>query len=244
MIREVIGVTADAKRKQLLARDVMTRNICVVHPEARINEIANALIIHGVSAVPVVANGRKIVGIISEGDLFRRWELGTDRCREGIRDVLLNVDRLANNYLRCHAMRARDIMSKKVVSVSERIPISDIADLLDRHHIKRVPVTHAGKLVGVVSRTDLIRALAVYPDNTKMPGTPRRIRDAFFRRLSSQKWTLGTSVKVLVKDGAVELVGTAATDAQAKALGAMAESIPGVKTVKNHIATRLLPSLI
>lgn len=219
----------------LTARDLMTRRVHTIRPDVPIEQAVAILTQRGVSALPVVDKDGRVLGMISEGDLFRRRELGTNRRRRGWLEILVNSDRLARDYIRSHAQTVRDLMTTKVVSATESASAAEIADMLDAHRIKRVPVIRNGKLVGVVSRADLIRALLGRPGKPRKPGDARVIQEAFLQRLRRQPWTLGASVNIAVSDGVVELWGDVATEEQARALGVMAESIAGVTAVRNRL---------
>lgn len=220
----------------LTARDLMTRTVHTIRADAPIEQAVAALTRRGVSALPVVDGDKRVIGMISEGDLFRRRELGTNnRRRKGWLEILVNVDRLARDYIRSHARTVRDVMTTKIVSATEDTSAAEIADMLEAHRIKRLPVTRDGKLVGIVSRADLVRALVGRSEKSRKAGDARVIQEAFMQRLRRQPWTVGASVNIVVSDGVVELWGNVATEEQARALGVMAESIAGVTGVRNRL---------
>lgn len=220
----------------LTARDLMTRAVHTIRADVPIEKAVAILTRRGVSALPVVDRDGRVIGMISEGDLFRRQELGTNsRRRKGWLEILVNVDRLARDYIRSHARTVRDVMTTKVVSATEGTSAAEIADMLEAHRIKRLPVTRGGKLVGIVSRADLVRALIERPGKPRKAGDARVIQEAFMQRLHRQPWTVGASVNIVVSDGVVELWGNVATEEQARALGVMAESIAGVTGVRNRL---------
>ncbi|MHB1218396.1 MAG: CBS domain-containing protein [Alphaproteobacteria bacterium] len=220
----------------LTARDLMTRAVHTIRADVPIEKAVATLTRRGVSALPVVDRDGRVIGMISEGDLFRRRELGTNsRRRKGWLEILVNVDRLARDYIRSHARTVRDVMTTKVVSATEDTSAAEIADMLEAHRIKRLPVTRDGKLVGIVSRADLVRALVKRPGKPRKAVDARVIQEAFLQRLRRQPWTVGASVNIVVSDGVVELWGNVATEEQARALGVMAESIAGVTGVRNRL---------
>jgi CBS domain-containing protein len=220
----------------LTARDLMTRAVHTIRADVPIEKAVATLTRRGVSALPVVDRDGRVIGMISEGDLFRRRELGTNsRRRKGWLEILVNVDRLARDYIRSHARTVRDVMTTKVVSATEDTSAAEIADMLEAHRIKRLPVMRDGKLVGIVSRADLVRALVERPGKPRKAGDARVIQEAFMQRLHRQPWTVGASVNIVVSDGVVELWGNVATEEQARALGVMAESIAGVTGVRNRL---------
>ena len=138
------------------ARDIMTASVVTVRPATEVSEIAKLLLARNISAMPVVVDQDKVVGIVSEGDLMRRSENETERQRSWWIRAFAEPEARARDYIKTHGMCAKDIMSKKVISVSEDTSLADIAETLEKHHIKRVTVMRDGKLVGIVSRANLL----------------------------------------------------------------------------------------
>jgi len=223
------------------AREIMTPDVCTVAPDATVDAIAKLLVERGISAVPVVHPTAGVVGMVSEGDLLRRREIGTDKRRHGWRRWLTDPDTLARDYARSRAMKASDMMTAPVVSVDGNATTAEIADLLERYDVNRVPVIEQGKLIGIVSRADLVRALARSIPTGARRADDNTIRDSMLQRLDSQTWTGGATVSVSVADGVVTLNGLAASEEQLQALRVMAESIPGVAKVECQV--RLNPPI-
>jgi CBS domain-containing protein len=152
------------------AIDVMTGNVITVTPETSIRELAKLLSDHGISGVPVVDEANSLVGIVSEGDLLHRTETGTERRVQPRRvrwlDGLMSDSNVARDYLKSHGRQVRDVMTRDVISVQETTELAEIADLLETKQIRRVPVVRDGKIVGIVSRANLVRALAMAPAET------------------------------------------------------------------------------
>ena len=150
------------------AGEIMTSPAVSVGPDATVAEIAALLFERRISAVPVVEDGR-LVGIVSEADLLHRHEIGTDGTAHSapwwLR--LFAADRSIEDYIKSHARRARDVMTPEVVSVAPDTPAAEIADVLEARRVKRVPVVEAGRLVGMVSRSDLVAALAAAAGSKK-----------------------------------------------------------------------------
>jgi CBS domain-containing protein len=149
------------------AAAIMTRDVVTVGPDDRVPEIARRLAEHGISAVPVCDKDGTVLGMISEGDLLRPFRQTHLLQREWWLNVLAEGEQLAPSfldYIRLDQRRARELMTTPVITVTETTPATEIAELLDKHHIKRVPVVRDGKLVGIVSRADLIRAIAKSPE--------------------------------------------------------------------------------
>src|SRR5215471_629072 len=143
------------------AIDVMTSEVISVDENATVPAVARLLAERGISAVPVVDKYNCVTGMVSEGDLLHRAETGTERRRSWWLDMMASTNKLAGDYIKSHGGRAKDVMTRNVLSVTETTPVADIALLLETNRIKRVPVVRDGKLVGIVSRADLVRALAM-----------------------------------------------------------------------------------
>lgn len=223
-------------KQWLTARDVMTPRPITVHPDTSVVEVARILLERGISAVPVV-DGERIVGIVSEGDLLRRAETGTERRRSWWLELVTSPETLAGDYARTHGGRAADVMTTKVVTVTEATPLAEIASLLEERRIKRVPIVRRGKLLGIVSRADLLRALAAVPADAgpTMTVTDQSIRVSFLRDLDTAAWATPAYVNPIVVDGIVQLWGVIGSEQERRALRAMAARIKGVREVEDHL---------
>jgi CBS domain-containing protein len=217
------------------ASDIMTSPVITVNPQTRVRHIAALLLRHGISALPVVERG-KLVGIVSEADLLHRHELGTEaRARGSWWLRLLSADHSIDDYVKSHATRARDIMTAKVVCVSPDTPLAEIARRLEKHGVKRVPVLQGGRLVGIVSRSNLVQALAAKARATDTGSTSDgAIRERLSKELARHGWWVATTSNVVVTDGVVHYFGLVDNDAQRRAARVAAESVPGVRAVTDH----------
>ncbi len=219
------------------AADIMSAPVVSVGPDTSVSEIAALLFEKRISAVPVVDDGR-LIGLVSEGDLLRRKEIGTDRAaRAGAWWLrMFNVDPAPAEYIKSHARRARDIMSPDVVTVAPETPAAEIATLLEARGIKRVPVMRGGQLVGIVSRANLVQALAAMPPAAVRvtPPVDQAIRGRLLAELESQSWWREMASNVIVTDGIVHYFGTIQFDDQRDAARVAAENIPGVRGVEDH----------
>lgn len=219
------------------ASDIMTKGVITVGPDTPVSEVVSTLLDNRISAVPVV-EGDVIVGILSEGDLLRRHEIGTERHRPRWLEFGTSETKLAAEYVKEHGRRAGDVMTKNVVTVTADTPIAEIADILESRHIKRVPVTSDGKLVGIVSRANLIQALASGPARTLEAGSAddRAIREALFNELRQHKWaTTPLENNVIVADHEVHYWGVIHSEEQREAMLVAARNIPGVRRVADHM---------
>lgn len=218
----------------MIASDIMTSHVIAVGPDTAVRHIAGLLFRHRISAVPVLETGQ-LVGIVSEGDLLHRHEIGTERSPRGPAWLrLFNVDRPIADYVKSHATRARDIMTRDVVCVTPGTPVAQIAALLEKRGVKRVPVLEHGRLAGIVSRSDLVRALAAQGRllNTG-DSSDRAIQARLCAELERQPWWPILS-QVSVTDGVVHYYGMVDSEAQRQAARVAAESVPGVRRVEDR----------
>lgn len=218
------------------AMDVMVRRLVTVGPDDPVSKAVALLAEHDVSALPVVDDTNRVVGLLSEADLLRREALGTDRRRPWWLEALTPAATLAAEFAKAHGRTVREVMSEDVVAVTEDTPLSEIAGLLERHRIKRVPVLRDGRLVGLVSRANLIQALAMQPparEEASLHGD-RALRRAILDRLAQQDWTDFGSRNVTVRDGIVHLWGLVGSPQEHKALLALVEEVAGVKNVSDE----------
>ena len=217
------------------AKDIMTTGVVTITPQTTIAEIAAILIARRFSGLPVVEEGR-VVGIVSEGDLLRRHEIGTDRKRPGSWWLrLLRGEPRAADYVKSHAVHAADVMTREVISVSEEEPVAAIAILFGERAIKRVPVLRDGRLVGIVTRANLVQALAVKNGEAKAERAlgDGAIRTRLLEELETQAWWRADS-NVVVADGVVHYWGVCENDGEKQAARVAAESVPGVRRVEDH----------
>ncbi len=221
------------------ARDIMTRDVCTITPTTQIGQIATLLLSRRISAAPVVDGEGHVLGIVSEGDLMRRSESGTERHRSWWLQLVADPDTLAREYVKSHATQAKDIMTRHVVSVSPGATLADIADILESRAIKRVPVVDNGRLVGIISRADLLRALVAGTKGPAMGAADdHAIRDALTQRMRAESWIQSLYVNTVVENGIVSLYGFVTSAQQRQALRVMAETLPGVREVKDELVVR------
>ena len=219
------------------AADVMTNEVITLGEDASVKEAAKSMAEHGISAVPVIDRESRVVGMVSEGDLLHRAETGTERRRSWWLEMVASTNQLAGEYVKSHSGKVKDVMTRDVLSVTEETLVADIAVLLETNRTKRVPVLRGGKLAGIVSRANLVRALAM-TINERPSGAEaddRAIRDRLLAELKAQKWAEVSPANVTVKDGIVHLWSSYYSDQEKRALIVAAESIPGVRRVEDHM---------
>jgi len=216
------------------ASDIMTSPVITVGPDTAVRHIAGLLFEHRISAVPVLENG-KLVGIVSEADLLHRHEIGTDRSTRSWWLQLFSADRSIGDYVKSHATRARDIMTRNVVSVTPNTSVAQIATLLENRGVKRVPVLDGERLAGIVSRSNLVQALAakrrLINEGDSGDGA---IRARLTAELERQPWWHPTLANVIVTDGVVHYYGVVDNEEQRQPARIAAENIPGVRGVEDH----------
>ena len=228
------------------AMDVMTTSVVTVGPDTSVQEVAKILSDQGISGVPVVDADNRVLGIVSEGDLLHRIETGTERRperRTGRRrswwlDTIGRDEELARDYVKSHGRTAGDVMTREVVSVNDTTELADVATLLETKRIKRVPVLKDGKLVGIVSRANLVRALAAAGTRltAETASDDRTIRQRLLAELQGQEWVHAWAADIIVRDGIVHFwVSDDRPEEERQALRIAAENIPGVRSVEEHV---------
>ena len=219
------------------AADVMVRDVITVKPDDKVADAIELLSTYDISALPVVDDNGKIVGILSEADLIQREEIGTQTQHQRWLEAILPASKLAEEFAKSHGQRVDEVMTTHVVAASENTSLSEIARLLEKHRIKRIPIVENGVLVGIVSRSNLIQALASAQAHAQdeEPETDRQIRLDLLDRLAHQQWTDFGQRIVIVNQGVVHLWGLVGTAAEHKALLALAEEVPGVISVSDEM---------
>jgi CBS domain-containing protein len=220
------------------ASDVMTRNVVTVACGTPLRDAIRLMLDNNVSGLPVVDGAGRVEGILTEGDLLRRAEIATERKHWPWLDFLLGPGRMASDYVRTHGRVCDELMSRHVFSVQPDAPLGDIVDLMERRRVKRVPVIDNGALVGMVSRVDLLTALARMLDAPQPAGagSDDAIRQRVLAEFDRFGWAPRAGLTVTVKDGVVELDGVILDEHEREALRVAAENVPGVKRVADRLA--------
>jgi len=224
------------------AMDVMTANVITVEPDTSVQQLATLLSERGISGVPVVDKDNRLVGVVTEGDLLHRAETGTERRIQRRRSRWLDTigadQEAARDYVKAHGRIVREIMTREVISVSDTTELADIATLLETKRIKRVPVLRDGKLVGIVSRANLVRALAMTKSEAAVvaDSDDRTIRQRLITELTGQEWVHMWTADIIVRDRVVHLwFSDDRSEEERQAVRVAAENIPGVRQVEEHI---------
>ena len=222
----------------MLASGIMITDVATVGPETSITELVALLVARGISAAPVQSGGH-LVGIVSEGDLLRRAELGTERKRSRWLEIATPGDRLAAEYIHEHGRKVADVMTHDVKTVQHDTPVSEIANLFERHGIKRVPVLRDGALVGIVSRANLVQALALQRSSgpAGVASSDLEIRTAIVAELGRHKWGgFPVNANAIVRSGTVHMFGVLRSEAERRAMLVVVENTPGVVEVEDHMS--------
>jgi CBS domain-containing protein len=218
------------------AADVMTPDPISIDPEASISDAVQVMLKHRFSGLPVVDKNGALVGVVTEGDLLRRTETGTQRKRPGWIEFVIGAGRLAAEYQKAAGRKVSDVMTPDVHSVKEDTPLAEVVPLMERHRIKRVLVVRGDKLVGMLTRANLLHALAIVDAEIKSgPTDDASIRDKLYAKLKGQPWAAVHLMDITVRAGTVYLWGTLLDERQRGAIRVAAENIPGVKNVVDNL---------
>jgi CBS domain-containing protein len=220
------------------AHDVMTTEVICVEPDTDVRATARLLVENRISAVPVIDKAGKLVGIISEGDLMRRPESGTERHPSWWLSLFLSPEDQTHAYVKSHGRRAADVMTPNVVTVDEHTPLEQVANVLEKHGIKRVPVVRDGKVVGIVSRADLLHGL-IARQAGHMPSRDDRAIKADILQGLTEAGISKTLLSVVVSAGKVHIWGMVTTEEELEALRIAVENARGVKEV--HFEVKTMP---
>jgi CBS domain-containing protein len=219
----------------MLVKDVMVPRVICVSPDDSVQVATRLMLQKGISGLPVLDGDGNLVGIVSEGDFLRRSETGTKRVRPRWLEFILGPGRLAEEYVQASSRKVRDVMSRTVHTVAPDAPLATVVDLMERRRIKRVPVVDDGKVVGIVTRANLLRAMASFiGEIAPSPETDTAIRRKLIAELENQPWAPVNMVDVTVRNGVVQLSGLVTDDRQRQAMRVAAENIPGVQKVEEH----------
>ncbi|GLQ56640.1 CBS domain-containing protein [Devosia nitrariae] len=210
------------------AKDIMARQVVTLSPGNSVSHAARILLDHHISGAPVIDDENTLVGILTEGDLLRRTELGSNLRAD------LATQEGTESFIRSHSWRVDDVMTPRVVTIGENMPVGEIARLFETNKIKRVPVMRGERLAGIVSRADLLFCIAESRPERIAKGD-QALRTSIAARLRDMLGTAITQPTVSVIEGAVHLWGSVRTDIERQAIRVVIEGVPGVKGIDDHM---------
>ena len=216
-------------------KDVMTPNVICIGADEPIVKAARLMLENRISGLPVVDKDGELVGMVTEGDFLRRGELGTQRQRPKWLEFIVGPGKLAQEYTHSSGRKVEEIMTPDPWTIGENETLEAVVDTMERHHVKRLPVTRGGRMVGIVSRANLMHALASLSRDVPAPppGGDSAIRDKILAAIAKQDWA--PRVNVIVKNGVAELHGVITDDRERQGLIVAVENVPGVKGVRDHL---------
>ncbi|MBF9232656.1 CBS domain-containing protein [Microvirga alba] len=219
------------------ATDLMTREIISVGPDTSVVQAAELMLKNRISGLPVLDATGRLVGMLTEGDLLRRSELGTDRKRPHWLELILSPGKLAAEYVKTHGRKVSDVMTGPAITANEDTPLSEVVSLMNENRIKRIPIVRNGLAIGIVSRADVLRGLAANLEQGAVPvsAADSEIRDTILRELKTQSWAPIALLNVSVTNGVAELWGTLLDERERAAIRVAVENIPGVKALRDHL---------
>jgi CBS domain-containing protein len=216
-------------------RDIMTRSVISIGPDESIMTAAQLMLRNRISGLPVIDQGGELIGIVTEGDFLRRGELGTQRRRPKWLEFIIGPGRLAEEYVHAAGRKVDEVMTTDPVTVTEDDSLEKVVDVMERRHVKRLPVTRSGRVVGIISRSNLMHALASFArdDDKQVQASDSQIHDNILAVLDRETWA--PRVNVVVKNGVAELWGVITDDRERKAVVVAVENVPGVKRAHDHL---------
>jgi CBS domain-containing protein len=217
------------------AHQIMTRPVITVIPETAIVDAANTMLQKHVSGLPVVDAKGKLVGIVSEGDFIRRSEIGTQRKRGKFLKFILGPGKAATDFVHEHGRKVAEIMTAEPLTITEDTQLEEIVELMEKNGIKRLPVMRGDKLVGIVSRSNLLQAVASLARDVPDPtADDDHIRNRVIDAIEKYDWC-PFGLSVIVRDGIVHLSGVITEERSRQAAIVAAENVTGVKKVHDHL---------
>jgi CBS domain-containing protein len=219
------------------AKDIMTSPVVSVEADVTVLQAVRIMLQRRISGLPVVDTEGHLVGIVTEGDFLRRAETGTQRRRAAWLEFLVGPGRLADEYVRSHGRKVSEVMTPDPVTISEHASLEEIVTLMEKRQIKRLPVVRGRYVVGIVSRANLLHALASVARETRpAEQSDEAIRALLIAELGKQAWAPVALINPVVRDGVVELWGTITDERERQALVVAAENVPGVRAVRDNLA--------
>jgi len=219
----------------MIAADLMTKDVVTVLPETTLADAARMMLARRVSGLPVLDAAGHLVGVVTEGDLLRRAELGTEGEPPSWLKTFLMPSKLAEDYVHTHGRHVSEVMTETPIHVAPDTAIAEVAALMETKRIKRLPVLENGALVGVISRSNLLAALSRKLIETAAKSSDDHIGDHILGELQRERWAPKSGIRVHVHQKVVTLEGVIFSDAEHKAVKVIAENAPGVAAVDDRL---------
>ena len=217
------------------AHQIMSRRVVTIRPEAPIADAAKVMLAHHISGLPVVDSSGKLVGILCESDFLRRTEIGTEHARNRLLRILLGAERIAGEFVKEHGRKVEEVMSRQPVTITERTPLAELADLMQRRHLNHVPVMREDRVVGIITRSDFLSAVAgPLTGASGYSETDNAVRRAVLVALARIPWQ-PVGLNLSVKDGTVTLRGVIRGENAHRAVVVACENVPGVREVDDRL---------
>jgi CBS domain-containing protein len=221
--------------KHMRAYQIMTPRVTTVRVDTPIVEAADLMLRKRISGLPVIDKAGKLVGIVSEGDFIRRGEIGTRRRRSGWLEFLVGPGKLASEFVRQEGRTVRDVMTPNPVTIAEVTTLDEIVQLMEQKGIKRVPVLRNDTIVGIVTRANLLQAVANLTRTATSPSaSDDALRGQILAAMEKQPWC-PMGLNVVIRDGVADLSGIITDDRQRSAAVVAAKNVAGVKAVHDHL---------
>jgi len=218
------------------AKDVMTQPVISVEPGDTIERAVQLMLQKRISGLPVIDATERLVGIVTEGDFLRRSETGTQHQRPRWLQFLIGPGRLAEEYVRTHSRKVSEVMTEEPITVDEDVPLGEVVKLMEKHRIKRMPVVRGEQVVGILSRANLLHALATLSLETRAPASgDEAIREQLLAALRQENWAPLGTIDIIVRDGVIHLWGTIFDERERSALIVAAENVSGIKGVRDEL---------
>ncbi|MCA0049986.1 CBS domain-containing protein [Mesorhizobium sp. B283B1A] len=218
------------------AEAIMSKPVICTDPSASIAEVAGLMLSKKISGLPVISGDGTLVGIVSEGDFLQRGELGTQQKRSRWLELLVSPGKAADEYVRANGRRIEEVMSDSVVTASPAASLAEIVDLMMHHHVKRIPIVKGRRVVGIITRSDIVRALlSLLPDAGPTAIDDQRIRQSIIAELAKQKWAGKALINVMVDKGVAKLSGAIFDERERQAAIVAAENVAGVRFVEDNL---------
>jgi len=233
---QTLSQCAVERSNAMKAKDIMTRDVVTVVPQSSVHEVAALLVKHRISGIPVTAPDGRLLGIVSEGDLVERVEVGADPKGKWWLDGFSNTQALANQYAKAHGTTVSAVMTRRIATVGPEANLADVAHILQAHHVKRVPVVHDGKLLGIITRSDIVRAVS----DAGRPAAPAMRSDgdlqrAILERLQGERWLDASYINLIVDRGRVTVAGLIGSNEERRALCSLVDEVAGPGTVIDQL---------